>query len=53
MSLSLNNNVQDEQRIQFLEVSKIIPENINRVWYFARNAALTPILELPLYLKLL
>ena len=45
MSLTLNDNVQDEQRIQFLEVMKIIPENINRVWYFARNAALTPILD--------
>ena len=27
----------DEERIQFLEVYKIVPENINRVWVFARN----------------
>lgn len=42
MSLLLNKN---EQKVPFFEVSNIIPENINRVWYFARNAALTPILD--------
>ena len=35
----------DEERIQFLEVYKIVPENINRVWVFARNAGMTSILD--------
>lgn len=35
----------DEERIQFLEVNKIVPDDINRVWVFSRNAAILSILD--------